>query len=54
MLIGLKLCEESLESESGDSSGCPGTGEAVQHECCALEQWNIDLDPPGPEITLLS
>ena len=24
-------------------------GEAVQHECCALEQWNIDLDPPGPK-----
>ena len=47
--IGLKLCEESLESESGDSSGCHGTGEAVQHECCALEQWNIDLDPPGPK-----
>ena len=47
--IDLKLCEKSLESASDGSSGSPGTGEAIQHVCCALEQWNIDLDPPGPK-----
>ena len=40
--IGLKLCEESLESESGDSSGFPCTREAVRHAPCAREQYKCD------------